>query len=59
MKDPNLKMKKANRILQKVFLDKIEYPYITKAENKELCKLTGLSKKQVQDWFTNNRKRKY
>jgi hypothetical protein len=51
--------RRAILILQKWFLDNIEYPYANKAQNQELSNRTGLTKKQVQDWFTNIRKRKY
>lgn len=36
----------------------IHHPWPTKQEKKELCRLSGLSPKQLRIWFTNNRKRK-
>lgn len=45
--------------MSKWFLDNIERPYLTKKTKAELAEETGLGTKQIQDWFTNNRKRKY
>jgi hypothetical protein len=45
--------------LSKWFLANIERPYLTKNKKAALAEETGLDKKQIQDWFTNNRKRKY
>ena len=47
------------KILQKWFLDNIERPYLTKEIKANLANITGLEKKQITGWFTNNRKRKY
>ena len=46
-------------ILQKWFIDHIEYPYVKKMEKKMLAQQTQLTLKQITGWFTNNRKRKY
>lgn len=45
--------------LQRWFLNNIHHPYIKKKEKDELCKETGLTRKQINGWLTNNRKRKY
>ena len=47
------------KILQKWFLDNISHPYLKKDDKIQLANETGLSKKQITGWFTNNRKRKY
>ena len=47
------------KVLQKWFLDNIEHPYLKKDDKIQLAHETGLSKKQITGWFTNNRKRKY
>jgi hypothetical protein len=57
--DSKSNYQKTTKILSQWFLKHIQHPYITKLENQELCNLTGWSKKQVQNWFTNIRKRKY
>ena len=51
--------KHQTRILQKWFLDNIQHPYLKKDDKMQLANETGLSKKQITGWFTNNRKRKY
>jgi hypothetical protein len=51
--------KAATKTLSKWFLANIERPYLTKKKKAALAEETGLDQKQVQDWFTNNRKRKY
>lgn len=48
--------KSVTNILKKWFLDNIEHPYPSKDTKEELRKLTGLSKNQLQNWFTNTRK---
>ena len=51
--------KSQTKILQKWFLDNIQHPYLRKDDKAMLAEQTGLSKKQITGWFTNNRKRKY
>lgn len=51
--------KHQTRVLQKWFLDNIQHPYLKKDDKIQLANETGLTKKQITGWFTNNRKRKY
>ena len=44
-------------VLRSFFLHHISHPFPTELEKRELVSRTGLSMKQVCDWFTNNRKR--
>ena len=48
--------KQATNILKEWFLANIDNPYPNYAAKEELCSQTGLTKKQVQTWFTNSRK---
>ena len=47
----------ATRALRRFFLQHILYPFPSEAEKAALQWRAGLSRKQVCDWFTNNRKR--
>lgn len=59
-RQPASTFKKAQtKILQKWFLENIEHPYLKKDDKAMLADQTGLTKKQITGWFTNNRKRKY
>ena len=51
--------KSQTKVLQRWFLDNIHHPYLKKEDKARLSQQTGLSKKQITGWFTNNRKRKY
>ena len=46
-------------LLQQWFLNKIDHPYFNKQEITKIAAETGLQVRQIQGWFTNNRKRKY
>jgi hypothetical protein len=48
--------KKATDILKTWFLENINNPYPSHEAKDSLGKLTGLSRKQIQNWFTNSRK---
>lgn len=50
--------KKTTSVLMNWLSDHIHHPWPTKQEKKELCRLSGLTPKQLRIWFTNNRKRK-
>lgn len=47
------------KLLQKWFIEHIHHPYVRKEDKAMLAQKTGLTRKQVTGWFTNNRKRKY
>jgi hypothetical protein len=49
--------KKATDILKNWFLANIQNPYPNCEAKDALSKVTNLSKKQIQNWFTNSRKR--
>eukprot|EP01017_Pseudomicrothorax_dubius_P038983 TRINITY_DN5925_c0_g1_i1.p1 TRINITY_DN5925_c0_g1~~TRINITY_DN5925_c0_g1_i1.p1 ORF type:complete len:654 (+),score=123.91 TRINITY_DN5925_c0_g1_i1:47-1963(+) len=49
--------KKATEILKNWFLQNIHNPYPNSDVKEYLSKATGLNKKQIQNWFTNSRKR--
>ncbi len=58
-KSPTFKSKlpkKATDVLKTWFLNHIQNPYPSHEAKETLSKLTGLSKKQIQNWFTNSRK---
>jgi Homeobox KN domain len=48
--------KKATDILKNWFLVNIQNPYPNYEAKEVLSKATGLTKKQIQNWFTNSRK---
>lgn len=48
--------KKATDVLKSWFLNNIQNPYPSHDAKEVLSKMTGLSKKQIQNWFTNSRK---
>jgi hypothetical protein len=48
--------KRATDILKNWFLANIQNPYPNYDAKEALSKVTGLSKKQIQNWFTNSRK---
>ena len=47
----------SKRLLKQWFNDHIEHPYPTQREKDALARSAGLSLKQINDWFTNYRKR--
>ncbi|KAL0480682.1 homeobox-like protein [Acrasis kona] len=47
----------ASTILNEWFTNHIEDPYPTKEQKDELLSQTGLSRKQLKDWFVNHRQR--
>jgi hypothetical protein len=49
--------KKATDVLKSWFLNNINHPYPNVETKDMLCKMTNLTKKQIQNWFTNSRKR--
>ena len=52
---PNFK-KSAVNTMKSWLLDNIDHPYPTRKDKEALKRKTGLSKKQIQNWFTNARK---
>ena len=48
--------KKATDVLKNWFLNNIQNPYPSHEAKEMLSKLTGLTRKQIQNWFTNSRK---
>ena len=48
--------KKATDILRQWFLNNLKHPYPTHEDKEILSKATGLTRKQIQNWFTNTRK---
>ena len=48
--------RKATEILKKWFLNNINHPYPNMEVKNTLSQLTGLTKKQIQNWYTNCRK---
>ena len=48
--------KQATSVLKRWLLDHIQNPYLKPAEKTQLALASGLTKKQVQNWFTNIRK---
>lgn len=48
--------KKATDILKNWFLNNIQNPYPSHEAKEMLSKMTGLTRKQIQNWFTNSRK---
>lgn len=49
--------KKATDVLRQWFLSNLKHPYPTHEDKEVLSKATGLTRKQIQNWFTNTRKR--
>jgi len=49
--------KKSTDILKNWFLQHIQNPYPCHEAKETLSRMTGLSRKQIQNWFTNTRKR--
>jgi hypothetical protein len=49
--------KKATDVLKNWFLSNIQNPYPSHEAKELLSKMTGLTRKQIQNWFTNSRKR--
>jgi hypothetical protein len=49
--------KKTTDILKNWLLKNIDNPYPSDEVKDKLCEMTGLNKKQIQNWFTNTRKR--
>jgi len=47
----------ASKVLRKWFFDHFSHPYPEKEEKERLCNETGLTAKQLNDWFSNWRKR--
>jgi len=47
----------ASKVLRKWFFDHFSHPYPEKDEKERLCNETGLTAKQLNDWFSNWRKR--
>merc|ERR1712196_725339 len=47
----------ASKVLQKWFFDNFGHPYPEKEDKDRLCSETGLTAKQLNDWFSNWRKR--
>ena len=47
----------SKRLLKQWFNEHIEHPYPTQREKEALAKTANLSLKQINDWFTNYRKR--
>ena len=48
--------RKATEVLQNWFLNNINHPYPNMKVKTTLSQLTGLTKKQIQNWYTNSRK---
>lgn len=51
--------KKATDVLKNWFLGNIQNPYPSHEAKEMLSKMTGLTRKQIQNWFTNSRKVKF
>mmetsp|Transcript_6436 Transcript_6436/g.9888 ORF Transcript_6436/g.9888 Transcript_6436/m.9888 type:complete len:121 (+) Transcript_6436:301-663(+) len=49
--------RKARELLKKWFNEHLRYPYPTSNEKEMLQKQTGLTHRQIFNWFTNRRKR--
>lgn len=49
--------KKSTDILKNWLLKNIDHPYPSDEVKEKLCQMTGLNKKQIQNWFINTRKR--
>jgi hypothetical protein len=49
--------KRATDVLKNWFLSNIQNPYPSHEAKELLSKMTGLTRKQIQNWFTNSRKR--
>jgi len=49
--------KKATDVLKNWFLNNIQNPYPSHEAKETLSKMTSLTRKQIQNWFTNSRKR--
>ncbi|EGX47019.1 hypothetical protein AOL_s00097g65 [Orbilia oligospora ATCC 24927] len=50
--------KGSKQALQKWFMSNIQHPYPSEVEKQSLSKETGLSVRQVADWFANTRRRR-
>ena len=48
--------KEATGVLKKWLIEHVEHPYLKNNDKNQLSKDTGLTRKQVQNWFTNVRK---
>lgn len=48
--------RKATDTLKAWFLNHLDHPYPSSEDKSILCQLTGLSKTQILNWFTNSRK---
>ena len=48
--------KEATSVLKKWLISHVEHPYLKNNDKLKLSKESGLTKKQVQNWFTNVRK---
>lgn len=48
--------KKTTDILKNWLIKNIDNPYPSDEVKEKLCEMTGLNKKQIQNWFTNTRK---
>jgi len=48
--------KKATDVLKNWFLNNIQNPYPSHEAKETLSKMTALTRKQIQNWFTNSRK---
>lgn len=44
------------QILKKWLIDHGNHPYPTEAEKQQLCEATSMTKKQIKNWFSNQRK---
>ncbi|KAK6506510.1 hypothetical protein TWF506_011416 [Arthrobotrys conoides] len=50
--------KNSKQVLQKWFMSNIQHPYPSEIDKQSLSKETGLSVRQVADWFANTRRRR-
>jgi hypothetical protein len=48
--------KEATSILKRWLIENVEHPYLKAVDKTNLAQESGLTKKQVQNWFTNVRK---
>mmetsp|Transcript_14192 Transcript_14192/g.38482 ORF Transcript_14192/g.38482 Transcript_14192/m.38482 type:complete len:261 (-) Transcript_14192:391-1173(-) len=51
--------KHAQSALRAWFEERYVWPYPSEKEKLQLCSITGLQKKQINDWFVNTRKREW
>jgi Homeobox KN domain len=52
----NKHSKAKTSVLKRWLLEHLQHPYLKAADKEQLAEASGLSKKQVQNWFTNIRK---